>query len=126
MSRHKYACVAGLLAGSAFVTLVFTGFSIAALANYRESVRLVENGGEERLVSDPVVTLYPSPYTIRTGQALLLEREIERLRMAGYRQTDRGGRGTFSPAADRLTIHPMWPEFPNVDLYIESGRVSRI
>jgi membrane peptidoglycan carboxypeptidase len=126
MSWRDNVRVNGLLAGGLSVTLAFTGCSVAVLINYQESVRLIESGGEDRLVSDPAVTLYPLPYTIHAGQALSMEREMDRLRLAGYRETDRGGRGTFRVATDRLTIHPMWPEFPNVDLFFENGRVARI
>ena len=83
MSWREHVRITGLLAGSGVVTLAFTGFSIAILINYRQSVRLIESGGEDRLVSDPAVTLYPLPYTIHAGQALSMEREMDRLRLAG-------------------------------------------
>jgi penicillin-binding protein 1B len=116
----------GLLVAGALVMMSFAGFSVAVLSNYNDAVQMIENGGEDQLVSDPAITIFPAPYTIHVGQRLNLDTESDRLKRTGYRQTDRGGRGTFVAAADHVTINPMWPEFTKVDIYLGEGAVTRI
>ncbi|MBX7134007.1 MAG: transglycosylase domain-containing protein [Fimbriimonadaceae bacterium] len=104
----------GFLAAGLVAILTLSAISAAAVVSYWEATDLIDAGGEAQLVTDPAVTVFARPHRVTAGRPASIKELRDKLLANGYRETDQGGRGTFSLSRTRLTLYPSWPEFPNV------------
>ncbi len=122
--RNPYA-IAFLVAAMIFASAGIL-FGVAVVANFRDAVTRIDGGGIDRLLSDPTITLFPSPREIRRGQRVDLQTEISHLHSIGYRESPQATPGTYKVFSDQIVITSRLPEIAGAGVYFVDGRVQRI